>query len=109
MIVAWLTTKSLFGIARGWLLLVLLLVAVALVLLVREAEQADDRRNQDIGAAVQREGDLRETLQRTETAHAARNDIGDDRGTARYDQCLRTARTPENCQRFLPGGGADQR
>jgi hypothetical protein len=109
MIFEWLGVKSLFGLARGWLLLALVLAVVSLIIWAGAAEKADDQRNQDIGAAVQREGDLRETLQRTEEANAARSEIGDDRGTARFDQCLRTARTPENCQRFLPGGGADQR
>lgn len=72
-------------------------------------EEADDKANQSIGATVQREGDLREILNRTEQANAARDEVDDDRGTARYDQCLRTARTPENCQRFLPRSSADQR
>jgi membrane protein implicated in regulation of membrane protease activity len=68
-------------------------------------EKADDKANQEIGAAVQREGDLRETIERTETANEAREEIGrhDAAGDRlRYDQCLRSARTPANCERFLP-------
>lgn len=109
MIFKWLGETSLFGLARGWLVLALLLVALALIVWTRADENADDRANQAAGAAIQREADLIETLKRTEEAHAARSSIGDDRGTARYDQCLRTARTPANCQRFMPGDGTDQR
>lgn len=94
----------------------LILGAAALIgvlwLWLDHREKADDRNNQEIGAAVQREGDLRETLERTETANEAREEIerpGDAGDRLRYDQCLRTARTPANCQRFLPGGQADQR
>jgi len=69
----------------------------------REAQ--DDKHNQDIGATVQREADLRATLERTETANEARREIEQDGPVgdrARYEQCLRTARTPTNCQRLLP-------
>jgi len=109
MIFEWLGKKSLFGLNRCTLILVLLLVAWVLVFCLRLAEAADDAANREIGAAVQREDDLRETLQRTEEADAARTEIRDDRGAARYEQCLHTARTAENCQRFLPRSPADQR
>lgn len=64
----------------------------------------DDAREEgkSTGATAQREADLQETLERTEQGNEARNEIRDDVGTARYDQCLRTARTPANCERFLP-------
>lgn len=115
MIMAWLGAKALFGVARGWWLLagIAALGAIALWLGAREA--ADDANNQEIGAAVQREADLRETIERTEEGHDARTEIrealgrADGRSRAVYDQCLRTARTPANCERFLPGGAADQR
>ena len=74
---------------------------------LQSREEADDRRNQEIGAQQQREGDLRETLERTEQGNEARNEIRNDVGDARYNQCLRSARTPENCKRFLPERPAD--
>jgi len=75
-------------------------------------EEADDQRNQEIGATVQREGDLRETIARTEKANEAREEIrqvGPTGNRLRYDQCLRTARTPTNCERFLPRGETPER
>lgn len=58
------------------------------------------------GATAQRETDLIETIERTETANETREVIqGEVRagsGDALYDQCLRTARTPANCKRFMP-------
>ena len=73
-----------------------------------------DKQQQEIGASSQREGDLRETLNRTEKGNEARTQVQHDlqsggRSDALYAQCLRTARTPENCQRFLPQRKADQR
>lgn len=86
------------------------LIAAGLVLLalggmylwITKAEEADDKKNQEAGAKVQREGDLRETIKRTEKANEARNDIRSNRDDSRYRQCLRTARTPKSCQRLLP-------
>jgi hypothetical protein len=102
------------GLARGWWLLAVVVAATALGLWLRASERADDQANREIGAAEQRQADLTATLERTEEAHAARAEIRDatqdgGRSSARYDQCLRTARTPENCQRFLPGRPADHR
>jgi hypothetical protein len=102
----------LLGIAR-WVWLAGAVVAlVGVVLWLNAREKADDRANQELGATVQRETDLRKTIERTETANEAREEIArpDAAGDRlRYDQCLRTARTPANCQRFLPGGQTDQR
>ena len=112
MIMAWLGAKALFGLSRGiWVAIVAGLIGAAVLWLIA-AEKADDKANQEIGATVQREGDLRETITRTETANEAREEIGrhDAAGDRlRYDQCLRTARTPANCERFLPDGQAAER
>jgi Flp pilus assembly protein TadB len=108
---SYLATKFL-GLARGWWLLAVAALATALGLWLIAAERADDQANRRIGAAEQRQADLTATLERTEEAHAARAEIRDQdhgRSPARYDQCLRTARTPANCERFLPGGAADHR
>ena len=59
------------------------------------------------GAQAQRETDLVETIQRTEQANAEREviqaEVRNGRGAALYAQCVRTARTPANCERFLLG------
>ena len=98
--------------AIGTLILGAAALLGALWLWIDAREKADDKANQEIGAAVQREGDLRTTLERTEQGNEAREEIwqaGPAGDRLRYDQCVRTARTPANCQRFLPGGETPQR
>lgn len=91
-----------------------LLVIVAIVM-YSCAERADDRSNQQIGATVERERATTEVLQRTEKANEVREQTtrdlrsDDGRSDVAYRQCLRSARTPANCERLLPGGQADQR
>lgn len=97
----WLAIKAL-GVARGWWLLAgLVLAALALWLLIGAREAADDKANQEIGAAVQREGDLVETVKRVEKANEAAATIERD-PAARRDRCLRHSRTPENCRHVVP-------
>jgi hypothetical protein len=112
MLFAWFAKKSLGLVNWGWLVI----GAVVLVawLWLGAAEKADDAANRQIGAATQREGDLKRTIERTEQANDAREEIeegfrrpaGD---VAVYHQCLRTARTPANCQRFVPDIAPDIR
>lgn len=104
MIWAWLTAKKL-GIAHGLWVLIALAALVGVAIWLGARETADDKANQNIGAAIQREGDQAETIKRTEQGNAAREEIrapGDAGDRARYDQCLWSARTPANCVRFLP-------
>lgn len=107
MIWAFLKATS-FGIPR-WVLVLgafALLVLVAYLYVTKE-EEADDARNQAIGATVERERALEETVTRVEKANETRNEIESDiraGGSDRlYRQCLSSNRgAPENCQRFLP-------
>lgn len=112
MVFHWLGAKALFGLARWVWLAITLAALVAGILWLQAREEADDEANQEIGAQIQREGDLRETIKRTEQGNEARTEIengvvrsGGDRAV--YDQCVRTARTPANCERFLPEREAD--
>jgi hypothetical protein len=101
---AWLATKAL-GLARGWWLLGAALALAALAWWLSAAEKADDKANRELGATVERERSLAEAIERTEKANEAREEIsraGPVGDKLRYDQCLRSARTPENCRRFLP-------
>lgn len=101
---AWLGLKA-FGLPRYlWIALALAALAV-LILWINKAEEADDLHNQEIGRTEERLETTTEVLQRTETANAAREAItqsGPSGDRVRYDQCLRSARNPENCKRFLP-------
>lgn len=86
--------------SKALAILTLILGAAALLgalwLWIDAREEADDQRNQEIGATVQREGDLRETITRTEKANEAAAKVERD-PVARRDGCLRHSRTPENC------------
>lgn len=104
--------KKLLGIPR-WLWVVLVLIAIIGIALVwaDAVEKADDKANQEIGAQGVVVEQQREVLERTEQGNAAREAIeqsGPVGDQLRYDQCMRSARTPTNCQRFLPQRQADQ-
>lgn len=55
----------------------------------------------DAGAAEVTAENLEETIKRVEIGNEARTEIRDNVGNARYNQCLLTARTASNCERFL--------
>ena len=65
------------------------------------------------GATEQRETQLNTTIERAETANETREEIKSEvragNGDALYRQCLRTARTPANCERFLPSSETPDR
>jgi hypothetical protein len=93
--------------------LVTVVLVGVLILSLREQERADDSRNQEIGAGEQREANQAATIRNVEKANEARDEIG-KAGTAgdavRFEQCLRTARTPASCSRFnVPVGSTDKR
>lgn len=54
------------------------------------------------GAETERAARLEQTFNQMEKANDTRVEIRDVRSRARYDECMRSARTPENCKRFLP-------
>lgn len=98
----WLTAKSLLGAPR-WLLGAL--VALALVwgtTALLSALSGHERAQREAGAAEQRAGDLEVTIKRTELGNETRDQLRNPGSRARYDECLLSARTPANCQRFLP-------
>lgn len=77
---------------------VLAVIALAaLYLWLGAREEADDRANQEVGAAVQREADLQETVTRVERANHAEEQVRID-DAARRASCMRHSRTPENCR-----------
>ncbi|MCY1672123.1 hypothetical protein OVA07_14035 [Novosphingobium sp. SL115] len=102
----WLALRTAFGLPRWALIAAALLCAVLAILLMLDrigtTAATSSKAQRDAGAASQRAQDLQTTLERTGDANAARAEIYDPGSRARYDQCLRSARTPANCQRFLP-------
>lgn len=101
----WLAVKAL-GLPRYlWLVIAVALAVLVYVMLVR-LEVADDTANQEIGRTTERVEALEETVTRVEEADDVREAVQADvraGGSERlYAQCLRSARAPENCQRFLP-------
>jgi hypothetical protein len=100
MIVEFLTAR-LFGLAKGWWLLIAV-AAAALGLWLTHREEADDRHNQEIGASAAVEAGHRTTLRQNKEANDAGNQVRDNGGDAVFDECVRsaTAETRVNCQRF---------
>ncbi|OJW73016.1 MAG: hypothetical protein BGO57_13135 [Sphingomonadales bacterium 63-6] len=99
--ISWLGMKFL-GLARLYWLLILAALIAAAVLIANTFLSQTISTAKSAGASELQEANLTETINRTEQGNAARDEIRHDGGTARYDECLRTARTPKNCQRFLP-------
>lgn len=54
------------------------------------------------GAIVERAETQAEIIKNVEKANDARTDVRDPRSRAAYDECVQSARTPANCQRYLP-------
>lgn len=54
------------------------------------------------GAVVERAATQGKVIENVEKANEARTDVRDPHSRAAYDQCVRSARNPANCQRFLP-------
>ena len=88
-----------------WLGLASIVVA-GLITWALSAEKADDKANQELGATRIENKALETTLERVEKANEVRATTAPgDRSF--YDECLRTARTPSRCERFLPTGQND--
>lgn len=108
---AWLSVK-IFGLARGrWIGIAICLVAVTIALFhIRSEERKAAKGNQEIGRQLEREETLQETVKQVEKANEAREELrapGAAGDCARYAVCLRSARNPAQCQRFLPEQSAD--
>lgn len=104
----WLAIRAVMGRIPAWAYTCILGVIGLISVWVWHNSQVKEAASEGIekGAKAQRETDLVETIQRTETANETRqviqNEVRAGNGAALYDQCLRTARTPANCKRFLP-------
>ena len=54
------------------------------------------------GAVTERAEAQGKVIDNVQSANEARAAVRDDRSRAAYDECLRSARNPANCERFLP-------
>lgn len=54
------------------------------------------------GAVTERAENLGKVIQNVEAANEVRADVRNERSRAGYDECMRSARNPKNCERFLP-------
>ena len=95
LITTWLAARRL-GLSRGVWLLVLAAALTLAGLWLREREHANDRANQTIGAATERDRQARAALNNLEKADAAADHIRRDRDAA-LAECLRNARNPADC------------
>ena len=91
-------------------LTIAILILVLLIALSRSIERLGDIRHQAGIEAVRAETQA-EILKRVEQSHAVGSQIKREadagRGQLLYDVCLQSARTPENCKRFLSAGQTD--
>lgn len=85
-------------------LAVLILIAAGLALYIWAMSQHDNALDDAVqqGREAQQRDDALETLNTVKEASDARSAVNDPGSRARYDECLRSARNPANCQRFLP-------
>lgn len=108
MIPPFLAARGLFGLARWiWLLIALagvLALAAAITGGVRDTVQTITSTAHAAGEAEAVAAGQQTTLDQIGEAHEAGNQIRDDRGTARFDQCLQDAAPgyEGNCQRYRP-------
>lgn len=78
----------------------LVLFVIVLIVLDNAGDQGEE-----IGRAEERAGRAEETIKRVEEAKDAKEEAeasGAAGDNLRFNQCVRSSRTPENCKRFLP-------
>ena len=96
-----------------WAALGALAAMLALIVWYKASISEAAKEGYQQGKQEQREETLTTIIERAETANEVRETISGEvragSGNDLYAQCLRTARTPANCRRFLPDVQADQR
>lgn len=108
--IAWLTAKSIFGAPR-WLLglaLIALLVGSAALIAgnINSTVKTISTTARDAGKAEAVAAGNKTTLEQIGKSNEAATQIRNDRGNARFCECVRSATedTARNCVRYLPDG-----
>ena len=108
MIPPFLAARGLFGLARWiWLLIAIagvLALAAALAGSVRDTVQTITGTAHESGKAQAEAAGHETTLDQIGDAHEAGTKVRNDRGSARYDECLQSAAPgyEGNCERYRP-------
>lgn len=96
MILAWFKANKLIGIVA------LVLAAIVIIGTVTHLIDAGQEQARDAGVQTERAATTGRVIENVQTANETRAEVRDDRSRAAWDECLRSARNPANCERFLP-------
>lgn len=93
-----------FAKLASWAFLVLLVAALIGAAIWWFTDTVDDARSEGVKAGVtaERAEAQGKALENVQTANETRAAVRDQRSRAAYDECVRSARNPANCERFLP-------
>jgi len=93
-----------FAKLAAWSFLVLLVAALIGAAIWWFTDTVSDARNDGVKAGVtaERAETQEKALENVQTANETRAAVRDQRSRAAYDECVRSARNPANCERFLP-------
>lgn len=85
----------------GGLLVVALLISAAVWWF---NDTVDDARDEGVkqGVTTERVEAQGKVIENVQAANETRAAVRDDRSRAAYDECVRSARNPANCERFVP-------
>ena len=96
MILAWFKANKLIGIVA------LVLAAIVVIGTLTHLIDAGQEQARDAGVQTERAATTGKVIENVQTANDTRAAVRDERSRAAYDECVRSARTPANCERFLP-------
>jgi hypothetical protein len=96
LIATWFKANKLIGIVA------LVLAAIVIIGTLTHLIDAGQDQARDAGAQTERAATTGKVIENVQTANETRAAVRDERSRAAYDECVRSARNAENCERFLP-------